>query len=577
MHQFAVWAPLAKSVSVKADGVLRGMSAAPGGWWHFSCAEAAHGTRYSFVLDDGDAAYPDPRSLWQPDGVHAASCVYDHMRFTWTDDDWQAPPLSSAILYELHVGTFTAEGTLDAAIGRLDHLRATGVTHVELMPVAAFDGNHGWGYDGVALFAAHEPYGGPDALKRFVDACHARGLAVLLDVVYNHFGPSGNYSTKFAPYLTQSHVTPWGGAVNLEGAGSDEVRRFYCDNALSWLRDYHLDGLRLDAVHAFVDRSATHFLEQLSAEVEVLAAQLGRHLVLIAESDLNDPRIVTPRAAGGYGMDAQWSDDFHHALFSLLTGESQGYYKDFGRLEQLAKALTSNFVLDGTYSPYRDRLHGRPATHLCSHRFLGYIQNHDQVGNRAQGDRLYPMVSMEKAMVGAALVLTAPFVPMILMGEEFAASTPFQYFADHQDQQLARAVSEGRRKEFAAFGWRQDEVPDPENEETFLRCKLNWTEMEKPPHAEMLQWYTQLIHLRRTTPDLNNGQPQHCKVQFDEQGQYLEMRRGSIRAIFNFSRKKQLLPAGNSAELLLASVDSVRRTGSLLVIPPDAVAILRER
>lgn len=577
MHRFSLWAPSAKSVALKFEGTLYAMARCSSGWWSIELTSAEHGMPYAFVLDDDGAFYPDPRSSWQPEGVHAASCIYDHARFVWSDHGWQAPPLSSAIIYELHIGSFTEQGTLDAAVKRLDYLIELGITHVELMPVAAFDGEYGWGYDGVALFAPHEPYGGPDALKHFVDACHAKGLAVLLDVVYNHFGPSGNYTGKFGPYLTGGHSTPWGGAVNLEGSGSHEVRRFYCDNALAWFRDYHFDGLRLDAVHAFVDRSAIHFLEQLSTEVATLSAQLGRRLVLIAESDLNDPRIVTPREANGYGMDAQWSDDFHHALFGTLTGEVQGYYQDFGSLAQLAKSLMANFAYDGIYSAYRGRIHGRSAAHISSHRFLGYIQNHDQVGNRALGERLHHLINLERAKVAAAVVLTAPFVPMLFQGEEFAASTPFQYFADHHDPQLARAVSEGRRREFAVFGWKPEEIPDPEAPETFKRCKLDWAEIHQSVHAEMLQWYKQLIRLRRTTPELNDGEPHHTAVRFDEESQWMVMQRGSVQVICNLAKKKQLFPIAADSVLLLTSTLAVHLAGSLLVLPPDAVAILRER
>ncbi|MGH9562587.1 MAG: malto-oligosyltrehalose trehalohydrolase, partial [Terracidiphilus sp.] len=390
MRRFEAWAPLAKRLSVSVGGKARAMHGPnERDRWSLEVSDADHGTDYGFLIDDDTKVYPDPRSPWQPNGVHGLSRVYDHSRFVWNDAGFQAPPLSSAIIYELHVGTFTAEGTLDSAIEKLEYLVDLGITHVELMPVAAFDGQHGWGYDGVELFAVHEPYGGPDALKRFVNAAHNKGLAVLLDVVYNHFGPSGNYTGKFGPYIIDSHHTPWGGAVNLEDAGSTEVRRFFCDNALMWMRDYHIDGLRLDAVHAFVDRSAIHFLEQLSSEVETLEAALGRRLVLIAESDLNDPRVVTPREAGGYSINAQWSDDFHHALFTALCPkERTGYYADFGSLAQLAKALEHTFVYDGIYSGYRQRVHGKPVGALWQHRFLGYIQNHDQIGNRAVGDRI---------------------------------------------------------------------------------------------------------------------------------------------------------------------------------------------
>jgi maltooligosyltrehalose trehalohydrolase len=358
------------------------------GWWRAELEAAAAGTDYAYVLDDDPQPYPDPRSLWQPNGVHGMSRVYDQNAFAWADADFKAVSLSSAILYELHIGTFTSQGTLDSAISKLGSLKELGVTHVQLMPVAAFGGEFGWGYDGVALFAVHEPYGGPEALKRFVNAAHGSGLAVLLDVVYNHFGPEGNYTGKFGPYVTDNHHTPWGGAVNFEDRWSHQVRRFFCDNALMWMRDFHIDGLRLDAVHAYVDRSAIHFLEQLEMETRALEASTGRALVLIAESDSNDPRIVTAREAGGFGLDAQWSDDFHHALFSILcSGQQGGYYSDFGSMSHLKKALEETFVYDGVYSIYRQRVHGRPAKNLSRHRFLGFIQNHDQVGNRAVGDR----------------------------------------------------------------------------------------------------------------------------------------------------------------------------------------------
>ena len=432
---------------------------------------------YGFRLDDDPGIYPDPRSAWQPNGVHGLSRVYDHKAFAWQDERWQAPPLASAVMYEMHVGTFTQEGTFDSAIARLDHLSKLGITHLELMPVAAYPGDRGWGYDGVQLFAVTENYGGPDSLKRFVNACHVRGLAVVLDVVYNHFGPVGNYAGKFGPYLTDRHCTPWGDAVNFEGPGSDEVRRFFCDNALMWMRDFHIDGLRLDAIHEIVDRSAVHFLEQLSAEVEVLAATLGGRLVLIAESDLNDPRVVTPREAGGYGIDAQWSDDFHHALFTLLHVEGGGYYADFGSFEKLVKSLKHVFIYDGAYSTYRRRRHGRPVDGLSARHFICFIQNHDQVGNRATGERLEHIVGMDRAKLAIALVLTAPFIPLLFQGEEYAAATPFLYFADHEDPEMARAVSEGRKKEFAAFGFAEQQIPDPEAPETFQRSKINWAEL----------------------------------------------------------------------------------------------------
>ncbi|HEY2286948.1 MAG TPA: malto-oligosyltrehalose trehalohydrolase, partial [Streptosporangiaceae bacterium] len=453
MSEFRVWAPAASQVEVVADG--RGYPLAPhdDDWWAAQVPGAGHGTDYSFRLDGGDLL-ADPRSAWQPAGVRGPSRRYEHDRFDWTDAHWRGVPLPGAVIYELHVGTFTPDGTFDAAIERLDHLAALGVAAVELMPVAAFPGRHGWGYDGIGLWAVHEPYGGPDGLKRLVDACHARGLGVLLDVVYNHVG-IGNRLGDFGPYFTQAHSTPWGPAVNLDQPGSDEVRAFIIGNALMWLRDYHLDGLRLDAVHAFADHRALPLLEELAAAVDAASAQLGRELVLIGESDLNDPRLVTAREAGGTGLTAQWSDDFHHALHSALTGEQQGYYADFGSLQVLAQTLARVFRHDGSWSSFRGRSHGRPVDRLRipAYRFLGYLQDHDQIGNRAVGDRIGDLVGDGLLRVGAGLVLTAPFTPMLFMGEEWGADTPWQYFTNHEEQWLADAVREGRRSEFAAHGW----------------------------------------------------------------------------------------------------------------------------
>jgi maltooligosyltrehalose trehalohydrolase len=576
MHRFAIWAPRAKGMAVSMGGAAHPMNGPDEqGWWQLELSNAGAEADYGFLIDQDGKVYPDPRSLWQPRGAHGLSRTYDQGRFTWTDAAFQATPLPSALIYELHIGTFTLDGTFDAAIEKLDYLADLGVTHVELMPVASFAGKHGWGYDGVALFAVHEPYGGPDALKRFVNAAHTRGLAVLLDVVYNHFGPEGNYTGRFAPYMTDAHRTPWGGAVNLEDVGAHQVRRFFCDNALMWMRDFHIDGLRIDAVHAFIDRSAIHFLEQLAVETETLGASLGRSLVLIAESDLNDPRIVTPREAGGLGIDAQWSDDFHHALFAALDPQpSAGYYTDFGSIAQLAKSLERTFVYDGIYSRYRNRVHGRPAAHLSQHRFLGYIQNHDQVGNRALGDRIAETAGPERAKIAAALVLTAPFVPMLFQGEEWAASSPFQYFADHEPE-LARLVSEGRKKEFAAFGWRSESIPDPEKKATFERSKLNWEESKQAPHAAMLAWYRQLIQLRRSTPELNNGEPGNTRVEFDEEEKWLRVIRGPVEVLCNLDKSSRTFPIGGGGTLLLASQPAVECNKGPLSLPADTVAIVR--
>ncbi|HEX6771779.1 MAG TPA: malto-oligosyltrehalose trehalohydrolase [Acidobacteriaceae bacterium] len=575
MHEFRVWAPRAKRVRVVVDGEQYGMQREPRDWWAATVEKAQPGSRYGFLLDDEDSPLPDPRSARQPEGVHGLSEIVDHATFRWSDAAWRAPVLGSGVIYELHVGTFTPAGTLDAAIGRLEYLRELGITHVSLMPLASAEGEHGWGYDGVALYAPIEAYGGPDAVKRFVDAAHARGLAALIDVVYNHFGPSGNYSGKFGPYITDHHKTPWGGAVNFEDAGSAEVRAFFIENALMWLRDYHFDGLRIDAVHAFIDRSAKHFLLQLEEEVRALSNHTGRHYALIAESDLNDPRLVTAREARGYELDAQWSDDFHHALWTVLTGETAGYYADFGSMADLAKAITEVFVYQGQYSRYRKRKHGMPIGELPADRFLGYIQNHDQVGNRAQGDRLSHVTDLGRAKIAAAMVLLGPFVPMIFAGEEFAASTPFRYFTDFQDRELGRLVSEGRRKEFVAFGWEPEEVPDPQATETYERSKLQWEECGDGHHAEMLVWHRELIALRRREMLLTSRQLREVEVSFNEAQKWLRMRRGSIEVMFNAGNAAVHLPVTTRYDAILVSATDVNCEPSGMGLPPASVAVLR--
>jgi maltooligosyltrehalose trehalohydrolase len=576
MHEFRVWAPAVRRVRAKVGADVHDMQGPDKcGWWSAPVEDAGPGTDYGFLLGEDATVYPDPRSLLQPNGVHGMSRVYDHAAFAWTDQRWQAAPLASAVLYEMHVGTFTEIGTFDSAIEGLDHLVELGITHVEVMPVAVFAGDRGWGYDGVALFAVTENYGGPDAMKRFVDACHARGLAVVLDVVYNHFGPVGAYAGKFGPYLTDRHCTPWGDAVNFERGGSDEVRRFFCDNAEMWLRDYHVDGLRLDAVHEFVDRSAVHFLEQLSAEVEALATKLGRRLVLIAECDLNDPQFVRPREAGGYGIDAQWSDDFHHALFTVMHHErGLGYYDDFGSLEKLAKALRQVFVYAGDYSQYRGRKHGRPVDRLSAHHFIGFIENHDQAGNRATGDRMEHIVGMDSAKVAAGLVMTAPFVPMLFQGEEYAASTPFLYFADHEEPSMVEMVREGRKRDFAAFGFGALEVPDPEARETFQRSKLNWSEVHEGQHKEMLEWYRALIRLRRNSDGLNDGDLGHMEVRFSEEHRWLEMERGGVHVLANLGSGDATFAVADGYRIALCSREGVAIDASRVVLPAMTFAVM---
>lgn len=571
MTTFRVWAPLARRVELQLPDGRRPMRGGNDGWYEGE-VEARPGTDYGFCLDGGDPL-PDPRSPYQPAGIAGLSRTVDQSAYRWGDQGWTGLALNSAVLYELHTGTFTAEGTFEAAVFRLDHLVELGVSAIELMPVAEGPGTRGWGYDGVDLFAPHHALGGPDGLKTLVDACHRRGLGVVLDVVYNHLGPAGNHLSRFGPYFTDRHRTPWGPAVNFDGPDSDQVRRFVVDNAVMWLRDYHLDGLRLDAVHAIFDMSAVHILEELSSRVEELSAELGRKLWVIAESDLNDPRLVTATLDHGLGCDAQWSDDFHHALHTLLTGERSGYYADFGSLADLAKALRQAFVYDWRWSPHRRRRHGRRPHGLSGHRFLAYAQNHDQVGNRARGERLSALTGPQGLRAAAALVLTSPFTPLIFQGEEWGASSPFLYFTDHQDPSLARAVRRGRAEEFRAFGWRPEQLPDPQAEATFLASKLRWDELETEPHSSLLAWYRELIRLRRQVPELSDGRLEDVAVTFDEGRGWLQMVHGPLTLSVNLGPEAVVVPCPRG-RLRLASEAGVEPSGEGLRLPPRSVGIL---
>ena len=549
MRTVRVWAPSPSVVELQVGATRRPMTRTADGWWSadldtdgdLDTGAEARAVDYAFVLDGGEPR-PDPRSRWLPHGVHGPTRWLDHDAFTWTDRHWRGVPLAGAVLYELHVGTFTPGGTFDAAIDRLDHLVELGVSAVELLPCNAFAGDRGWGYDGVAWFAVHQPYGGPEALKRFVDACHARGLGVVMDVVHNHLGPAGNYLAEFGPYLTEAHHTPWGAAVNLDQPGSAEVRRFVLDSALAWLRDYHLDGLRLDAVHELRDGSALHLLEELGREVEVLAAQLGKPLWLVAESDRNDPRTVTPREAGGLGLQGQWDDDVHHALHAALTGETSGYYGDFGPLPVLAKALSGVFVHDGGWSSFRGRAHGRPVpTALSGHRFVTFLQNHDQIGNRATGDRLSATLTNGLLKVGAALLLTSAYTPMLFMGEEWGTRRPWRFFSDHAGE-LGEAVSAGRRREFARHGWSVSEVPDPQAAQTATDSTLDWSEVAGEREQHLLDWYRSLITLRRDRPEFSDGRWDRVHVTWSEQDRWLLVRRGQVAVAVNLAADRQKLP-----------------------------------
>ncbi|HET7667138.1 MAG TPA: malto-oligosyltrehalose trehalohydrolase [Mycobacterium sp.] len=533
MPEFAVWAPLPDRVRLDVDGTLYPMDRSDDGWWHADI-DARPDARYGFVLDDDPKVLPDPRSARQPDGVHERSQLWRPAADAWTDDDWQGRSIEGRVIYELHVGTFTPGGTFDSTIEKLDYLVDMGVDVVELMPVNAFGGTHGWGYDGVLWYAVHEPYGGPDGLVRLINACHRRGVGVLIDAVFNHLGPSGNYLPKFGPYLSSGN-NPWGESINISGADADEVRRYIIDCALRWMREFHADGLRLDAVHALVDTTAIHILEELSAATDALAAELGRPLSLIAESDLNDPRLITPRDRGGYGMTAQWDDDIHHAIHSAVSGEHQGYYADFGSIEALAQTLKHGYFHAGTYSSFRHRRHGRPldTATIPATRLLAYTLTHDQVGNRAVGDRPSQHLSFGQLAVKAALALGSPYTAMLFMGEEWGSSSPFQFFSSHPEPELARATAEGRKREFAEHGWDADEIPDPQDPSTFERSKLKWGEIDDGDHGRLRQVYRQLIALRHNEPDLADPWLDHMRVDYDETDRWIVMHRGSLAIACN--------------------------------------------
>ena len=571
-EHFAVWAPVPHTVTVEVDGELHAMARGDDGWWHADVVAAGPASRYGFRIDDDERTLPDPRSARQPDGVHELSQLHSLDTALWTDAAWSGRQLAGACVYELHIGTFTPGGTFDSAIERLDHLVELGVGLVEVMPVNAFGGTRGWGYDGVLWYAVHEPYGGPDGLARFVDACHARGLGVLLDVVYNHLGPSGNYLGRYAPYLLEGGANTWGDSVNFSGPDSGEVREYVIGNALRWFSEFHVDGLRLDAVHAMVDESAVHVLEELAVRTESLSAHLGRPLTLIAESDLNDPKLVTPRAAGGYGLTAQWDDDLHHALHTAVTGERQGYYADFGTLECLATTLDRAYFHAGTWSSFRQRVHGRPIDRRTTpgYRFLAYTSDHDQVGNRAVGDRPSAYLSVGLQQVSAALVLTGPYTPMLFMGEEWGASTPFQFFTSHPEPELGEATARGRKAEFAEHGWDAADVPDPQDPATFERSRLDWSEPDRGEHAELLATYRGLLALRRSHPELTDPWLTGFQTTFDEDGRWIVLHRGPLRVVCTLGGAATVAVSG---QVLLASAE-VRQSDGETTLPGEAFAVI---
>ena len=592
-----VWVPAASAVdAVVGSGAAavdrHPMSSTAGGWWSWT-PEADGPLDYAFSIDGGDPR-PDPRSAWQPHGVHGPSRTFDAAAHAWADGTWSGPRSGAGtiggVVYELHIGTFTGEGTFDAAIAHLDHLVTLGVDTVEVMPVSAFGGTRGWGYDGVAPYAVQDAYGGPAAFQRFIDACHGHGLGVCLDVVYNHLGPTGNYLAEFGPYFTDEHSTPWGAAVNLDADGSEVVRRWVVDNALRWLRDFHVDALRLDAVHELRDESSPHILAQLSDEVASLATELGRPLDLIAESDLNDPIMVTPTGEGGRGMTGQWDDDLHHALHVALTGETQGYYADFaghdaawpdgGALSVLAKTLTDVFLHDGRMSSFRGKTWGAPVDRATTsgHAFVGYLQTHDQVGNRATGDRVGATITPGQQAIGATLYLLSPYTAMVFMGEEWRASTPFAFFTSFEEDWLADAVRTGRRSEFAAHGWDEAQVPDPQDPATRDASVLLWGEVGDPGHAETYAFYRRLIALRRGEPDIASGDLTEVAVEVDEDARWLVLRRGDVLVVANLAPTPQNVPLpGRVSEVLLSwSAGTLTETGGLRLDGHDVAAVRLE-
>jgi maltooligosyltrehalose trehalohydrolase len=591
--RFRLWAPLASEAAVhvvSGKARLLPMAKEGDGYHVLEAEDISPGDLYYYRLDGG-RDLPDPASRHQPQGVHGPSEVVAS-GFPWEDGAWTGLALEEHVLYELHAGCFTPEGTLEAVIPHLDGLKRLGVTAIELMPVAQFPGSRNWGYDGVFPFAVQCTYGGPAALRKLVNACHRRGLAVCLDVVYNHLGPEGNHLAEYAPYFTDRYPTPWGRALNFDGPRSDEVRRYFIENALHWIADFHIDALRLDAVHAIYDFSASPFLAELAASVRRLAERLKRRVHLIAESDLNDARLVLPAAAGGHGLDAQWSDDFHHALHALLTGEQDGYYEDYGSLADLARAMSLGYVYTGQYSKHRRRRHGNSPRLVPAWRFVVSAQNHDQVGNRLLGERLSSLVTFEQLKLAAGAVLCSPFLPLLFMGEEYGETAPFQYFVNHLDPELAEAVRQGRRKEFERFRW-EGEPPDPNDETTFLRSKLDHGLRRGGKHRVLEEYYSELLRLRRELPALAvlSKDDLEVQVQAEEKVLVLWRRQPGSEAVaaFNFDGERQAavlrLAAGDWRKLLdsaeerwLGPGSAIPRAfaspGSLeLVLPPYACVL----
>jgi maltooligosyltrehalose trehalohydrolase len=574
--RFRVWAPAVTSISLVIEDESKEIPMDPEGKGYFTTflSGAESRMRYSYLLN-ANQIRPDPISRFQPEGVKGPSEVIDPDEFKWKDQTWRGIPLEKMIIYEIHTGTFTDEGTFEAIIPFLAYFKKDlGVTAIELMPVAQFPGTRNWGYDGTYLYAPQNSYGGPKGLKSLINACHQKGLAVILDVVYNHLGPEGNYLSDYAPYFTDRYKTPWGSAVNFDGPESDEVRRFITDNAVYWITEYHLDGIRIDAVHGIFDFSARHILLDIREEVQHQAKNLSRQIAVIAESDLNDVRIINPPGKGGYGLDAQWNDDFHHCLHTLLTQERNGYYEDFGDISQMVKALREGFVYTGQYSSYRRRRHGSSSKHLSPAQFVVFSQNHDQVGNRMIGERLSTLVSFEALKLAAGVVLLSPNIPLLFMGEEYGEEAPFQYFVSHSDDTLIEAVRRGRREEFAGFGW-QGDIPDPQSEETFLLSKIHLDLHRQGKHKTLFELYRTLLKCRKEIPSLSHLSKAGMEVKAHEEEATLIMRRrhgeDRIFGIFNFSEKpaevRILVERGQWQKVLDSSSDQWGGPGSSLPEP----------
>jgi maltooligosyltrehalose trehalohydrolase len=562
--EFTVWAPTLKQVAVQItspDKRLLPMQQSAAGYWQTTATDIPPGTLYTYQLESKNN-WPDPASKYQPQGVHCPSQVIDENAFTWTDTDWQGVAIAETIIYELHVGTFTQAGTFEAIIPQLNQLKKLGINAIEIMPVAQFPGERNWGYDGVYPYAVQNSYGGPEGFKKLINACHKQGISVILDVVFNHLGPEGNYLSQFAPYFTSKYGSIWGDPLNFDDEYSDEVRNYFIENALYWFRDYHIDGLRLDAIQAIFEVSARPFLQELADATCDISQQLGRQLYLIAESDLNDVRVLRSKELGGFGLDAQWCDDFHHALHALLTGENDRYYQDFGKCEHLEKAFKESFVYSGQYAPDRKRKHGNSAKDQPAHQFVVFSQTHDQIGNRILGDRLSKIVDFEGLKLAAGTVLISPYIPFLFMGEEYGESAPFLYFVSHSDENLIEAIRKHKQQEFQIFEDR-GEFQDPQSPESFQKCKLNWEKPREGKHKILWEWHQHLIQLRRTIPALKKLDKTSLEVSSIEAEKILFLRRwtddSQIFCILNFNKQQvdftAALPQGNWKKIL-DSVDA---------------------